>query len=155
MYETTGRALYGASGEQEAAAAFSPSDIALLGRHSHRHRQTNHLYRWMRIGAVKIFGATAGDSYHPVTVPFLARNGLASTPPRCVPTEPTFGTLPTMGCGGLGRSARARPRMGYVWCAFWMTKDRLSFFLLPRATRRCQELYEVLGVYTYTWLAGL
>ena len=69
-----------------------------------------------------------------------------SVPPRCFPTEPTFGTRATTVCGGLGRSERARLRMGYIRCDFWMTRDRSSFLFLRRATRLQRELYEVLGV---------
>ena len=63
-------------------------------------------------------GTMASDSWRTDTAAFLAQNGLAATARRCFPTEPTFGRRATTVCGGLGRSARARPRRGYIWCAF-------------------------------------
>ena len=59
-------------------------------------------------------GATVSDSWRPVTAAFLAQNGLASTAPRCFPTEPVFGTRATTVCCGLERSARARLRMRHI-----------------------------------------
>ena len=50
----------------------------------------------------------------------------------------------------LGRPARTRLRMGYIWCAFWMTRDRSIFLFHRRATRLRRELYEILGVCKYT-----
>ena len=97
-----------------------------------------------------ILGTTASDSWRTDTAAFLAQNGLAATALRCFPTKPTFGTRATTVCGGLGRSARARPRRGYIWCAFWTTRGRSSFLFLRRATRLRQEQYEVLGAYKYT-----
>ena len=117
-----------------------------------QHRQTNRLYRRMRIGAAQgdFLRATTSDSWSPVTAAFLAQNGLAAAALRCFPTTPTFGTRATTVCGGLRRSARTRLRMGYVWCAFWITRDRSSFLLLRCATRLRRELYGVLGAYKYT-----
>ena len=58
-------------------------------------------------------GVMANVTWRPVTAAFLAQNGLAATALRCFPTEPTFGTRATTVCGSLGRSSRARLRMGY------------------------------------------
>ena len=99
-------------------------------------------------------GTTASDSWRTDTAASLAQNGLAPTAPRCFPTEATFGTsgtrLTTV-CGGLGRSAPARPRRGHVWCVVRFLDDpgRSRFPLLRRATRLRQERYEVLGAYNY------
>ena len=46
-------------------------------------------------------GATASDSWRPVTAPFLAQNGLAATAPRCLPTEPIL--------------VQGRPRFVVAW----------------------------------------
>ena len=53
------------------------------------------------------------------------------------------------------RAARLHQRMGYIWFDFRTTRDRSSFLFLGRATRLRRELYEVLGVCRYTWLARL
>ena len=79
--------------------------------------------------------------------------GFTATP--CFPTGPTFGTRATTVCGGSETSARLRQRMEYIWLDFWTTRDRSSFLFLRRATRLRRELYEVLGVCKFTWLARL
>ena len=153
MYETHWTGLSGPSWEWE-------MDLQLFRREMSRywaatpnqHRLTNRLYRRIRIGAAQreFLGATASDSWRPVTAASVAQNGLAATAPRCFPAESTFRTRPTMFCGVLGRSARARLRMGNTWCAFWTIRGRSSFLLLWCATRFRLERYEFLGVYKYT-----
>ena len=78
-----------------------------------QHRQTNRLKRRMQIGDTQreLFGKRFS---HMDTAAFLAQNGLAATALRCFPTEPTFGARATTVCGGLGRSARPRPRRGIL-----------------------------------------
>ena len=88
-------------------------------------------------------GTTARDSWRTDTAVFLAQNGLAATALRCSPTEPTFGTTAITVCGGLGRSARARPRRGYIWCAFWTTRGRSSFVFVRRSTHLRQQQKQV------------
>ena len=100
-------------------------------------------------------GTTVSDFWRTDTAAFLAQNGLAATAPRFFSTELTLITRATTVCGGLGTSARARLRIGYIWCAFGMIRDRSSFFFLRRATRLRRELYEFLGVYKHTSLARL
>ena len=46
----------------------------------------------------------------------------------------------------LGKINSSTTTKGYIWCAFWMTRDRSSFLFLRRATRLRRELCEVLGV---------
>ena len=95
-------------------------------------------------------GTTASDFWRMDTVAFLAQNGFAATALWCFLTEPTFGTRATTVCGGLGRSAQARPRRGDIWCISWTTRGRSSFLFLRRATRLLQEQYKVLVAYKYT-----
>ena len=102
---------------------FHHETLRYLAGTPNQHHQTNRLNRRMRIAQQELLGATASDSCRPVTAAFLAQNGLAATAPRCFPTEPTFGTRATTVCDGLGRSARARLRMGRIWFDFWMTRD--------------------------------
>ena len=108
----------------------------------------------MRIGAAQreLSRRNGYDSvsWSPAAAAFRAQIGFAAIAPRCFPTEPTFGTRATTVCGGVGRSARARLRIGYIWCDFRMTRDRSIFLFLRRATRLRRELYEVLGVGKYT-----
>ena len=117
-----------------------------------QHRQTNRLYRRMRIGAAqRKLSRNNGER-------FLAP-GYA-----CVPhadwlrryhdtdflREPTFGTRETIGCGGLEKSARALPRTRYTWSASWTTRDRLNFLFPRHATRLRREPYEALGACKFT-----
>ena len=95
-------------------------------------------------------GKTARDSWRTDTAVFLAQNGLAATALRCFPTEPAFGTTAMAVRGVLGRLARARPRKGYIYHAFWTTRGRSSFLFLRRATRLRQERYEVVGACKYS-----
>ena len=94
------------------------------------------------------FLATASDSWRMDTAAFLAQNGFAATAPRSSQWGPTFGVRATTVCGGLGKLARARLRMGYIWCAFWTTRGQSSSFLLRRAKRPRLERYEVCLLYT-------
>ena len=130
MYETHWMGLSRPSWERE-------KDLQLSGRETlcywagtpNQHRQTNRLYRRMRIDVAQreLFRVTVSVSLHPATAAFRTQGGLAATALRCFPTEPTFATRATTVCGDLGRSARARLRMWYIWCALWMTRDRSSF----------------------------
>ena len=94
----------------------APGPALRISAAPNQHRQTNRLYRRMRIGAAQreLLGVTASDSWRPATAAFLALNGLAATAQRCFPLEPSFGTRATTVCGGLGRSTRARLWMGYI-----------------------------------------
>ena len=107
-----------------------------------QHRQTNRLYRRMRIGAAqRELSRSNGERFLAADYGcVLAQNGLAAAAPRCFPMEPPPSTRATTVRGGLGRSARARLPMGCIWCAFWMTRDRSSFLLPRRATRLRREL---------------
>ena len=67
----------------------------------------------------------------------------------------TIGTRAATVCGGSGKSARLHRPVGNICLDFLMTRDRASFLLFRRATQLPRELYEVLGVYKYTWLARL
>ena len=121
MYETHWTGLSGLSWEREIdLQLFRHEILRYWAGTPNQHRQTNRLYRRMRIGAAQrnFLGATASDSWRTVTAAFLGKNGLAATAPRCLPTKPIFGTRATTVCGGLGRSAPARPRRGYIGALF-------------------------------------
>ena len=79
--------------------------FALLGRHStpDQHRQTNRLYRRMRIAwhSVNFPATTANVFWRPATLASHAQGGFAATTTRCSPMEPMFGTRATTGCDGL------------------------------------------------------
>ena len=92
--------------------------------------------------SVSFPGTTANGFWRPAALASHVRSGFAAT--RCSPREPTFGTMATMGCGGLEKSARVRQRMEYTWSEFWTTRGRSSFLSLRRATRPQRGPYEVL-----------
>ena len=69
-------------------------------------------------------GEMTSVSWRPATAAFCTQIGFATTESRFFPTEPTFGTGVTTVRGGLGRSARDRLQMGYIWREFWMTRAR-------------------------------
>ena len=147
MYETHWTGLYRPSWEREMDLQLYRHEILRYWASApNRHRQTNRRYRRMRIGVAQREFSRRNDERFlaPGYGSFRTQNGLAATAPRCFPTETTFGTRPTTACGGLGRSVRARLRMGYIWCAFWMTRDRSIILFLRRATRLGRELYEFL-----------
>ena len=108
--------------------------IALLGRHSESIPPTNRLYFAgcdLVLHNGNLLGVTASATWRPVTGALLAQNGSAATAPRCFPTEPTFSTRATTVCDGLGRSARARLRMGYIWCVFFYDPGPIKLLLSP------------------------
>ena len=111
------------------------------------HRQTNHLYRRMWIGAAqRELSRNNGEfSYHRATPVFPAPIGSVATTTQYFRREFTFGTRETMGYGGLEKSARALPRTRYTRSAFWTTRDRLNFLFPRRATQLRREPYEALG----------
>ena len=119
MYETHWTGLSGPSWERKMDLQLFRHEIFRYWAGTpNQHRQTNRLYRRMRIGAAQRELSRSSDERFLATA-FVVQNGLADTASRCFPTEPTFGTKSTTVYGGLGRSARARLRMGYFWCAFW------------------------------------
>ena len=67
-----------------------------------QHRQTNRMYRQMRIGAAEriFFGTTTSVFSRMDTAAFLAQNSLTATARRCFQTEPTFGIRATTVCSG-------------------------------------------------------
>ena len=83
-----------------------------------QHRQTNRLYRRMRIGAAQRELFRSNGECFLVSghgcVPYAEGSADTCSGPRGFPTEPTFGTRVTTVCGDLGWSARARLRMGYI-----------------------------------------
>ena len=85
-----------------------------------QHRQTNGLYRWMRIGGAQHeLSRNNGESFLAPGYACVPRaEWLRRYPTWCSPKEPTFGTRATMGCGGFEKSARVRRRMEYTWSDF-------------------------------------
>ena len=101
-------------------------------------------------------GVTERVPRHPAMAAYRTPTGFADTAPSCTPTGLTFGaTRATTLCGGLGKSARLPWRMevGHIWFEFFFYNPvhRSSFLFLRRAKRLQRKLYEVLGVYTYTY----
>ena len=153
MYETHGTGLPGPSWEREIDLQRFGHEVSRYWAGTpNQHRPTNRLYRRMRIDAAqRERSRNNGERFLEHRYGCVPRAEVLTTaPPRCFPTKPTFGTRATKVCGGLGRSTRARPLRGYIWCAFWMTRGLSSFLLLRRVTRLRQERYEFLGVYKYT-----
>ena len=109
------------------------------------------VYRRMRIGAARrnSLGATASDSWRTVTAALSRAEWLSRYSATVLPDGTHVWHKGDDGLWCLGRSTRARLWMGYIWCAFWMTRDRSSSLLLRRATRRRLERYGVVGVYKY------
>ena len=102
-----------------------------------QHRQTNRLYRRMRIGAVqRELSRNNGER-------FLAHGC------GCVPREewlslysttvlPNRAHLWYKGGDGLrwpGKISASMTTKGVMWCAFWKTRCRSSFLFFRRATR--------------------
>ena len=119
-----------------------------------QHRHTNYLYRRVRIGAEqRELSWSNGERF---LAPGYGCVSHADWLHRYFfPTGPTFGARTTTVCGGSGKSARLRQRMGYICFDFWTTRDRSSFLFRQHATRLLRELYEVLGACRHTWLARL
>ena len=92
-----------------------------------QHRQTNCLYRRMRIGAThRELSRNNGQRFLlRATLVLPAPIGSVAITTRCFLREPTFGTSETMGCGALEKPARAQPRTRYIWSAFLTTRGRL------------------------------
>ena len=86
-----------------------------------QHRQTNRLYRRMRIGAAQceLSRNNGGRFWRRATPMSHTRSGSTASAIRCSPREPTFGTRATMGCGGFEKSVQVRRKMGYTWSDFW------------------------------------
>ena len=150
MYETCWTGLSRPSWEREVEFQLSrPAILRYWAGIPNQHPQTNRLYRRMRIDAAQreLSRSNGERSWRPATAAFRTQIGIAAIAPGCFPTEPTFGAWATTNRGGLGRSARARLRMGYIWCDIWMARRRPRFLFLRRYTRLRRELYEVLGVY--------
>ena len=110
--------------------ALWPRGFTLLDRHS----ESAPPYQSCTAGCELVLhngnslGVTVCVSWRPATATFRTQIGFAATAPRYIPTEPTFGTKTMTVCGRLGSSARARLRVGYIWCHFRMTRDRDSSF---------------------------
>ena len=114
-----------------------PHILRYWARTPDQHRQTNRLFRRMRIGAAQreLYRNNGKRFLAPGSLVLPAPIGFAATTTRCFLREPTFGTRETMGYGGLEKSARARPRTRYTWSAFWTIRSRLNFIFPRRATR--------------------
>ena len=111
MYETHWTGLSGPSWQREIDLQLFRHEIfALLGGHPE-----------MVLHNGNFLGAMASDS-----LPGFGRvpraESSAAKAPRCFPTDPSFAARAATVCGGLGRSALARLRMGYIWSAFWTTR---------------------------------
>ena len=106
-----------------------------------QHRQTNRLYRRMRIGAARReLSRNNGERFLAPGYACVPRaDWLRRYHDTVLPKGAHFGTRETMGYGGLKKSARALPRTRYTRSAFWTTRDRLNFLAPRRATRRGRE----------------
>ena len=83
------------------APAFSPRNIALLGRHSESAPPNQQLVPPdSNCAAQRKISRSNGESWRPVSAAFLAQNGSAATAPRCFTTEPRFGVRTKRVCGG-------------------------------------------------------
>ena len=155
MYEMHWTGLSGPSRELE--MDFRHDILRYWTGTPNQRRQTNRLYRRMRIGAAqRELSRSNGERFSAHGYGCVPRaEWLRRYSATVFPMGPTFGVRATTVCGGLGKLARARLRMGYIWCAFWTTRGQSSSFLLRRAKRPRLERYEVLGFYKYTWLAHL
>ena len=100
-------------------------------------------------------GVNTSGFCHPNMAASRTPIGFADTATPYFPTGPTFGTRATTVSGGSRKSARLHQRMGDLWFGSWMNQDRSSFLFFRRATQLRRELYDILGVYKYTWLARL
>ena len=91
-----------------------------------QHRQTNRLYRRMRIGAAQreVSRNNGERLFRRATPASRAQSVFATTAKRFSLKEPIFGTRAMMGCGGLEKSVRERQRMGYTWSDFWTIRGR-------------------------------
>ena len=124
MYKTHWTGLFRPLWEREMDLPTAPTsaDFALLGWHSEpTPRQTNRLYRQMRIGAAQRELSRANGQR------FLAP-GYGRVPradwlrhcstTRCPPMGPIVGTKPMTACGGWGKSALEQPPTGNIWYVF-------------------------------------
>ena len=123
--------------------------LALFGRN---HRQTNRLYRRMRIGAAHL--EPSRNNEERFQAPGYACVPRADWLPRYHDTVPPKGSHVWYkgddGFWWLGKSAQALPRTRYTWSASWTTRDRLNFLFPRRATRLQREPYGVLGACKFT-----
>ena len=92
------------------------------------HRQTKRLYCRMRMGAVqRELSRSNGERFLAPGYACVPRaDWLRRYHDTMLPKEAYFGTIKTMGYGGLEKSARAQPRTRYTWFAFWTTRDQLT-----------------------------
>ena len=120
---------------------------------SDQHRQTNRLYRRMRIRAAqRELSRNNGERF---LAPGYACVTRADWLRRYHDTVPPMGAhvwyrRETMGCDGLEKLARAQSRTGYIWFDFWMTRGRSSFLFPRRATRLRRGPYQALGACKFT-----
>ena len=94
-------------------------------------------------------GATASDSWRPVTAAFLAQDGLAAKAPRASQQSPFL----VQGRRRFVAAWEDQRKHGRGWGIFGASfglpaTDQASSY--SGATRLRQEQYEVLGVYKYT-----
>ena len=95
-----------------------------------QHRHTNYLYRRVRIGAEqRELSWSNGERF---LAPGYGCVSHADWLHRYFfPTGPTFGARTTTVCGGSGKSARLRQRMGYIWFDFWTIRGPIKLPLSP------------------------
>ena len=117
-----------------------------------QHRQTNRLYRRMRIGAEqRELSRNNGEHFLAPGYACVPRaDWLRRHHDTILPKGSHFWYKGDDGYGGWEKSARALPRTRYTWSAFWTTWDRLNFLFTPRATRLLREPYEALGACKFT-----
>ena len=103
MYETHWTGISRSSWERDMNLQVSRQQIFIYwaGTPS-QHRQTNRLYRQIRIGLHNgsFFVLTANGFWHLATASCRGLTGYATTAPRCFPLGPIFDTKPMTACGG-------------------------------------------------------
>ena len=122
-----------------------------------QHRQTNRLYTagWeLARHNGSFLGVTASDIWHPANMRLRIARRLASPilQQRASQRGP-FLVLGRRRSVVAGKISVTTPTDGVYLVRFWSSRDRSSFLFLRRATRPRRELYDVLGVCKYTWLA--
>ena len=89
----------------------------------------------------KILGATARDSWRPVTAAFLAQNGLPGTASQCFPTEPNVGARAKTVSGGLEDQREHDCGWGIFLVRFLDDPAPIKLPLTPaRSTKYCNNV---------------
>ena len=117
-----------------------------------QHRQTNRLYRRMRIGAAqRELSRYNGERFLAPGYACVPRaDWLRRYHDTVLPEGAHYWYNGDDGLWWLGKSARALPRTRYTWSAFWTTRDRLTSSSPGALHDFDGEPYEALGACKFT-----